>query len=55
MKPEDIKNAIKAKTAEFEVAMSLGKPHVELRKIYKELKELQFQLVQAELNLRETV
>lgn len=34
---------------EFEVALEAGRPQPELLKIYKELKELQYQKVQAEL------
>jgi hypothetical protein len=50
MKPEELKEAIEAKIIQFETAKESGKPHDELSKIYKELKELQFQKVQAELS-----
>lgn len=49
MQPNELKKALKAKTIEFELAMETGKPHSELLKIYKELKELQYQKIQAEL------
>jgi hypothetical protein len=50
MKPQELDEAIKAKTLELEKATELGKPKAELLEIYKELKELQFQKVQIELN-----
>ena len=43
-----LNDAIKTKTIEFENAMELKKPHTELLKIYKEIKELQFKKVQLE-------
>ena len=46
----ELNEAIKAKIIEFETAMELEKPNFELLKIYKELKELQFQKVQIELH-----
>lgn len=46
----EIKAAIEAKTLEFEAALEGQRPHSELRKLYIELKELKYQLVQAELN-----
>lgn len=54
MQIEELKKAVKAKTIEFETAMSLEKPHVELLKIYKELKELQFKLVMVTHHLQQT-
>lgn len=46
----EINQAITAKMLELEVAKEAGRPDAELLKIYKELKELQYQKVQAELN-----
>lgn len=43
--------AIKAKTLELEVAREAGKPDSELLELYKQLKELQYQKLQTELNL----
>jgi hypothetical protein len=51
MKVNDLKTAIQEKTDQFEEALEGGKPHSELLAIYKELKELKYQLVQAELAL----
>jgi hypothetical protein len=51
---EELQQAIRAKTIEFETAMELGRSHEELLKIYKELKELQFQKVQSEHALKLT-
>lgn len=45
----EIKEAIKAKTQQFEIALEMGRPHNELLGIYKELKELQYQKTQKEL------
>ena len=50
MESNELKETIKAKIALFEMAMEMGKPHAELLKIYKELKELQFEKVQQELS-----
>jgi hypothetical protein len=52
MKPYELKVTFKTKCAEFESAMEEGKPHSELLKMYKELKELQYQMVQAQLAFR---
>lgn len=49
----ELNEAIKAKTIALEVAKEAGRPETELLEIYKELKELQYQKVQAELNLSE--
>jgi hypothetical protein len=49
MEASELKDAVKAKTAQLEQAMELGKSKDELMKLYKELKELHFQLVQSEL------
>jgi len=44
MTPEELKKTIKAKIVDLEIAMSLNRPSQERLKIYKELKELQYQL-----------
>jgi hypothetical protein len=44
----DLKEAIKAKTIQFETVLESGWTNAELMHIYKELKELKCQLVQAE-------
>lgn len=49
----ELKRALTAKTREFEEAMEMGRPRELLLKLYKELKELQFAMVEAEL--KETV
>lgn len=49
MKLNDLIETIRTKTMEFEVALETGKSQAELLTIYKELKELQYQKVQAEL------
>jgi len=46
----ELKQALKAKTVEFEAAMEAGKPHSELVKIYRELKELQYKIPYAEVS-----
>lgn len=46
----EVNQAITAKMLELEVAKEMGRPDPELLKIYKELKELQYQKVQTELN-----
>jgi hypothetical protein len=48
-----LKQALKAKTVEFEEAIKNEKSHQELKNIYKELKELQYQIVLAEINEKE--
>jgi hypothetical protein len=49
MKPNELKETIAIKTAELQLAIDLERPYAEQSKLYKELKELQFTLVQAEL------
>lgn len=49
MQLTELKQALKEKSLEFEWSMEHGIPHAKLREIYKELKELQYQIVQAEL------
>jgi hypothetical protein len=51
MKPSELKGILRSKTAEFEMAMQAGTPHAELLKLYKELKELQYQIVHAEIRV----
>lgn len=46
----EIKDAILVKSMELELALEEKVPHEELLKKYKELKDLQFQKVQAELS-----
>lgn len=53
MESNELKNALTAKTREFEEAMEMSKPRELLLKLYKELKELQFAMFEAEL--KETV
>lgn len=48
MKAGDLKSAIALKTIEFETALATEKPNTELIRIYKELKELKYQLVKLE-------
>ena len=48
MKSDELKKALTAKTRELEEAMELCKPQELLLKLYKELKELQFAMVEAE-------
>jgi hypothetical protein len=49
MSIQEIKEAIRLKTMEFEVALETGKPRKQVMKLYKELKDLQYRLVQLEL------
>jgi hypothetical protein len=51
MKPRELKKAIRAKTVEFEIALSLERPYAELKKIYQQLKELKYQLLKTENNM----
>jgi hypothetical protein len=55
MKVNDLKTAIQEKTAQFEEALEEGRSHSELLAVYKELKELKYQLVQEELALSTAV
>jgi hypothetical protein len=48
MNERELKDAIALKTMQLEAAMASQKPYEELTKIYKELKELKYQLVQLE-------
>ena len=53
MELNELKTALTDKTKEFEEAMETGRPRELLLKLYKELKELQFAMVESEL--KETV
>lgn len=44
MNVSELKKAIQGKIAEIEVAIELAKPQTDLKEVYKELKELQYQL-----------
>lgn len=54
METIDLKIAIQAKTLQFEWALEKKFPYEELSKIYKELKELQYQLTQHENGMKTT-
>ena len=47
---DELDKAIQAKAAEIEIVIEAGRPQEELLPIYKELKELHFQKVQAEMD-----
>lgn len=49
MKQTELMEAIRTKTAELEAAQEAGRPQEEIAALYKELKELQYQKVQADL------
>ena len=51
MERNEIMEAIQGKKIELEAAIQLGKSNEDLLKMYKELKELQYRLVQVELTL----
>jgi hypothetical protein len=50
MKANELKILLKLKSAEFERAMEIGTPREELLRLYRELKELQFQIAHKELS-----
>jgi hypothetical protein len=52
MKSKEIKKAIERKTREFELAMETGAPHTQLKGLYKQLKELQYQFSMTEIKER---
>ncbi|MFL5809707.1 MAG: hypothetical protein ACJ749_09300 [Flavisolibacter sp.] len=52
MNHKELKDQLKAKTLEFEKAMEAGTSHLELIKAYKELKEMQYQILQSEIAVR---
>ena len=45
MELQDIRAELSVTTIEFEQAMEAGLPHSELIKLYKKIKELQYQLI----------
>ena len=47
MNKKELQTAVELKAFEFETAMAEGKPNGELMRIYKELKELKYQLLAA--------
>lgn len=49
MYTDDLQEAIKAKIIELELAIDSGKPNIDILKVYKELKELRYRVMQAEL------
>ncbi len=49
----ELKEAIRLKTIEYEMSLRTGLPHERLLTLYKELKELQYRKLQAELRSRE--
>ena len=49
MTHKELKEQLKIKTFQFELAMEAQKPHTELLKSYKELKELQYRILQMEI------
>ena len=52
MTHKELKDQLRAKALEFELAMEAGRPHVELMRAYKELKELQYEILQLEIASR---
>jgi hypothetical protein len=48
-KSEELKTALRIKSLEWDAAMEMGKPYREQLKIYKEIKELQYKLVVAQI------
>lgn len=54
MTPLEIKAELSMRYIEFEQAIDLGLHHSQLVKIYREIKELQYQLTMAELPERST-
>jgi hypothetical protein len=53
MESEDIRVEISIKRTEFESALKQGMSQAELKQIYRKLKELQYQLLMAEVKERE--
>jgi hypothetical protein len=53
MESEDIRVEISIKRSEFESALKQGMSQAELKQIYRKLKELQYQLLIAEVKERE--
>ena len=52
MTHKELKEQLRIKTLQFENAMELGVPHADLVKIYRQLKELQYQILQLEISTR---
>ena len=52
MTAKQLKELIKRKSLQFEEALSTQTPHTELMKAYKELKDLQCQLIYTEIEER---
>ena len=50
MKPGEIKKAIVRMKTELELAAFTGKPHAVVKRLYSRLKELQYQLIMAEIS-----
>lgn len=50
MELQELKEAIEAKIKEFDIANEVRKDHAEALRIYKELKELQYKKVLAEIS-----
>ena len=53
MKPNELKAALQIKGLEWEAAMETGRSHRDLLTIYKEIKELQYRLLVAEMEEKE--
>jgi hypothetical protein len=49
MTSRELKSSLREKCLEFEIALESVKPHEELLARYKELKEVQYQIVQSEI------
>lgn len=50
---EGLREAYRIKKEYLDIAMEAGKPQKELMEIYKELKELQYQMVQEDLRSKQ--
>jgi hypothetical protein len=51
MNVQELKYELKAKSIELERAIEEGQPHKELLVLYKELKRLQYELMQSEVRM----
>lgn len=54
MYTDDLQKVIKAKIIELELAMDFGKPRTDILKVYKELKELRYRVMEVELTFLST-
>ena len=54
MTSREIRAELALKQIEFEKALTSGMPHPELINVYRQLKELQYRLLMAETNERQT-